>query len=272
MTRISIKKKPAYPPAPQLLQKVRSKLCSFCHFCCMLALALLASCSPDDDGACLRSMGELGSEERSLPPFDRLLLEDRLDVEYRYDSLYRVELSYGQNMLDQIRTEVQDGELRIYNSARCRWLRGLSLVPQLRIYAPGFSSLENRCSGSILFGDSLHSSYFSYDEYDANGEVQLLLSVDSCDIRQHTGRVILRARGRSGLTGLYSASVGRIYAGQLISDASSVNHSSFQPMEVHAGIYLFAGIYERGDLCYFGDPETIEPDILGSGSLSACGD
>lgn len=240
------------------------------HIGWMAALLVAAGCAKENRWDCVTGMGDMGTESRSLAPFASVYTQDRIDVDYRYDSLYRAEVRFGENLLKHIETEVVDGELRLQNTATCNWVRDLSTYPKVTLYAPAFSHLENRGNGDILFMDTLRSAQFHYTSYDSNGKVDLLLRCSEVEIVKHTGHCDLEVRGVTDLAQLYNAGVGRLEARRLRSPNTLVNNSSFQDMGVYSSGYLYVTLSRQGNVCYSGEPDLIEKEISGSGQVRAC--
>lgn len=73
-----------------------------------LGTIVLAGCGPIGSG-------EVVSDPRDLAPFDRVLVEEGLDVDLRIEpgASREVTVRYDDNLLDRIGTTVADGELRI---------------------------------------------------------------------------------------------------------------------------------------------------------------
>lgn len=233
---------------------------------------LLSACAEENRWDCFTGMGDVQSEMRSLPAFESIYTQDRIDLEYRFDSAWFIEVTFGENLLDHIHTEVVNGQLRLQNTATCNWVRDLSIKPSVVLHAPHFSHIENRGTGHIDFLDTLRVSTFTYEEYEANGEVNLLLYCDESSIELHTGRCKVQVSGLSGLSQIYSAGVGQLDAERLLSAITLVNNSSPQPMRVHSDGYLYAFIGRQGSICYAGNPSQIEVEREGSGALTACSD
>lgn len=60
----------------------------------LLAISL-TSCNEDAGWDCLKSYGQHVTETRYLSPFTGLVFYDNLIVTYHQDSVYRVEVSFG---------------------------------------------------------------------------------------------------------------------------------------------------------------------------------
>jgi hypothetical protein len=228
---------------------------------------LLAACEKDNRWDCVKSLGDEQTEVRPLPPFTAVYIEHKIDLTYRYAEEYRIEVTFGENILPHLETEVRDGALYITNNARCNWVRDLTVKPEMVLYAPSFSYMENRSSGHITFVDTLHSDIFTYEEWNANGQNQLLIHSGRANIYKHTGSTLLVVNGVADTAAVYSASTGKLNTSGLISSYVNCNNSSIQDIVLYSSGYLFAIVYERGNILYTGNPTQIEQVLNGSGMV-----
>jgi hypothetical protein len=235
----------------------------------IMLVILLAGCAKENRWDCFKSYGDEITEERILDPFHSVHVKDRVDVEFHRDSIYRVEVRFGENIIEHIESRVEAGELHISNVATCNWVRDLSKRPLVRIYAPDLSYFENRCSGDIHFADTLYTDKFRYEQWESNGNVTLLLNTDFTEIQMHVGYCDVTVYGRTSVAELYSLSNGRLNARGFISPVTLSNNSSIQNIKLYAGEYLYAEVNGSGSIFYVGDPEVIDTSISGSGTVES---
>ncbi|MCZ4409315.1 DUF2807 domain-containing protein [Cryomorphaceae bacterium 1068] len=231
-------------------------------------LLITASCGKENRWDCFKSYGDKTTETRTLGEFDSVFLESNIDVEYHYSTDYLIEVVFGDNIIEHIKTDVEDGELKISNETTCNWVRDLSKRPLAKIYAPTLAYMENRCSGDITFVDTLYSDEFIYEQWESNGVANFLVENDLTIVKMHVGYCDVTISGNTGQAEFYSASVGRLRARNLISPITLSNNTSIQDMELYAADYLYAEINLNGDIRYAGEPEEIDENISGSGMLS----
>jgi hypothetical protein len=229
---------------------------------------ITAACGKENRWDCFKSYGDKTTEIRTPGEFDSIFLESNIDVEYLYSTDFRIEVVFGDNIIGHIKTDVENGELKISNETTCNWVRDLSKRPLVKIYAPTLSYMENRCSGDITFIDTLRSDEFIYDQWECNGVANILVDNDRTVIKMHVGYCDVTISGQTDQAEFYSASVGRLGARNLISPITLSNNTSIQDMEVYAADYLYAEINLNGDIRYAGEPEEIDENISGSGILS----
>lgn len=233
----------------------------------LLAL-LLFGCAKENRWDCFKSYGAEKTEVRELAEFDAIYIDNRIDMIYRFDSTYRAEIRFGENIIQHIKTEVSEGNLTITNNSTCNWVRDLSKRPLVTIYAPEFSYMENRCSGDITFRDTLKTNSFEYDQWESNGIARFLIVSDFTRVSMHVGYCDMEISGRTEVAEFYSASAGRLMARGFLSPVTLSNNSSIQNMELSAIEYLYAEVNGSGSIFYSGDPDVIDSNISGSGTVA----
>ncbi len=233
----------------------------------ILLSLLICGCAKENRWDCFKSYGDEVTETRSISAFDAVFIDQRVDFEYRYSDNYLVEVIFGENIIEHIKTKVEEGSLQITNDATCNWVRDLSKKPLVRVYAPRFSYMENRASGDIEFVDTLVTETFTYEQWESNGVTTLKLNNNLSQIIMHVGFTDVTVIGETDRAELYSAATGRLNARDLISPITLTNNSSIQDIQLFASEYLYGEINERGSIFYAGDPPEIDANVSGSGVL-----
>lgn len=236
-----------------------------CLFALVISGFLLTSCL--EEGGCFTGFGERRTEVREFPHFDRVFLEGRLDVTYYRDSAFRVEVSYGHKLMESISTKLEGNTLRISNEVACKGLRDPGKVARIAIYAPEIAYLNNKLAGDLSFHDTLRTGSFTYEQWQSNGEIRLILNTDTAKVFAHVGYTHITVAGRTDVAEIYSVSSGPLEALNLRSRLLWANNSSTRDMTVYASEYLFAFVGRNGGIRYAGDPDVVETDIVGSGSV-----
>ena len=73
------------------------------------------ACNKESAPDFLSSFGKVVTIEKKLQTFNRVFIQDEFDVELIQDSQNRIEISYGENVVDKISAEVMEGELILKN-------------------------------------------------------------------------------------------------------------------------------------------------------------
>ncbi|WP_190242578.1 GIN domain-containing protein [Hymenobacter lapidiphilus] len=109
----------------------------------------LAGCQKDNEAGCFTSTGNIITERRSLPPFQRLTTYDNITVVLVQDTATYAEVRAGKNLQDDIRLEVTDGMLTVRNSSRCNWVRRYDAPREVTLHLPQLTDLFLRGQADI---------------------------------------------------------------------------------------------------------------------------
>ncbi len=234
----------------------------------LLVFFVSASCDRDSGSNCARKLGDETTEIRYPGTFSRIYTADKVNINYRYADSCFVEVTYGKNIIDQIETSVSQSTLTIANNSTCNFVRNLSIVPEVTVFAPTLENIENQSSGDITMLDTLKSNFFQYEQFKANGEIKLILLTDTAQIYVHTGYSGVTVSGKTFKAALYNRSSGKLDAHEFSAENTFVNNSSIQDIRCVAHNYLYGEIHLSGNIYYLGHPVLVETNIYGTGTVS----
>lgn len=205
-------------------------------------MILFISCNSENSWDCVQTMGDIVEEERELNEFTRLFAYDRVDVKLVQDTVHKVIIRSGKNLMSDIITKSKDGVLEIQNKNTCSIVRNSNHIPHLEVHFKNLTNLRVYNSQLFYSEDTLNfddlliwkisngtlrltldarSVYFFSKEYgDAyfygnsdgvNIEHEGVGLIDFSAIQAKRGRVLSIGAGRSRLycTDLFNAEVER---------------------------------------------------------------
>ena len=219
---------------------------------------ILLGCDKEEGWNCTKKSGDNVLDIRETGSFESVKASGKMNVTYRYAATEYVEIWFGKNVVGDITTKVENGRLYIENQTTCNWVRNLSKTPEVTIYAPSLTFFENKIAGDIHFADTLKSPSFHYDQWDANGVIDLLVEAEELNVFAHTGYAEIDVRGTAFTAQLYSGSVSIFNATELITTNVLVNNSSTYDITCHAGNYLYGAINSSGNIRYLGSPDLVD--------------
>jgi hypothetical protein len=229
---------------------------------------LLLGCQREQWDDCITSTGSMTNEERSVPPYHTIELDDRIDLVLLPSSQGLITVTAGRNLLGQVRTEVEDGVLRISNENTCNWVRSFKPRITVRTPAQGLERLVLRGTGNVSCVDTVRAASLAIEQWGAQGTTDLRVAVDHIEVGLHTGAGDVVLRGRcDGEARLYSGIMGPIDASALRAARVAVNNSGITDIRCWAEEELQVHIGDAGDVYFRGDPPAIVTDIQGSGRL-----
>ncbi|WP_165768370.1 GIN domain-containing protein [Hymenobacter amundsenii] len=110
---------------------------------------LLSGCDKESEAGCFTNTGRIVTEARALPPFHVLTTYDNISVVLVQDQQTYAEVRAGQNLQDDIRLEVTDGELTVRNTSRCNWVRRYDTPREVTLHLPQITDIFLRGQADI---------------------------------------------------------------------------------------------------------------------------
>jgi hypothetical protein len=204
--------------------------------------------------------GDLVSEDRDEKDFHAIYLDASGDVEVTKDSVFHVEVSCEENIIDDLETEVEDGVLKIYFTRSV-----VNTDLRVRVSAPGFDAFEVSGSGDIVVKKAISGTKLSVN-VDGSG------SVDVQDASFDEAKVTISGSGDVILDGMAEhldvsvSGSGDLDALDFPVKTARVNVSGSGKVLLDVSNFLEAIVSGSGDIEYRGNP-TVDKQVSGSGSV-----
>ncbi len=225
-----------------------------------LALAFVPGCifvvNADSDGwewldsnDAVHGSGNAASESRTLSPIRRIVSHGSIDVDVRIGETQSVSVRADDNLLEWVRTSVDDGTLEIRWRSRHGRGASSSTSPRVEVVVRSLERLELNGSGDALVR-GLKGDSFAID-VSGSGDARAEGAVDRLTVE-------LSGSGDVELYGLEARTV-------------EVTVSGSGDAEVSARESLRVDISGSGDVDYRGDPKSLERNVSGSGDIERAG-
>jgi len=203
---------------------------------CVLLMTLTA-CTKDT----IEGSGTPISEFRDVAYFSKVSSEGVFEVTITQGDFQSVEITADDNIIQRVKTEVVDNELRLYLDDRN--YKGISL--KANIVAERINGIKNSGIGNVLISNVDEGGNFNVDN-SGTGDITIVGNAES---------LTLRNEGDGTYRGFQFA----------VSDCDIEIFGSGN-CEVHATRSLNVNIEGSGDVYYKGTP-SIDVDISGSGQV-----
>lgn len=96
----------------------------FTIFCLLFTLL---SCDSESANDCIKSAGSVERRDiHDLPSFQAIRVEEGVELILSQDSVQKVTIEFGSNLMNNVSVEVIDSELILKNQATCNWVRDYS--------------------------------------------------------------------------------------------------------------------------------------------------
>ncbi len=161
---------------------------------CIFLLFLL-SCKKENMCDCIKSTGKIKFQERIVGDFSNIWLEDNINIILKPDTINKITIEAGENLLKLIHTEIKNNYLYITNENRCNWVRKFDIPINAYISLKKLDTISYWGSGNISCTDTLKNAIFQIDVHDGSGTVDLTINTYESRLKIHTGPPTLNIDG-----------------------------------------------------------------------------
>lgn len=202
---------------------------------------LFAGSSCQYIGKGVRGSGNRKTEKRTLPSFKSVEASGAFEVNIVCQQSQTFEIEGDDNLLPIIKTDVKNGNLRVYSDTQY----SASKPIELRISMPDLEKYISSGAGDV------HLSGVKND--------QLVLS--------NTGATNIVAAGQTTLVDIESSGAGNIETNDLHAERAKISVSGAANVEVYATQQLDVSVSGIGSVTYSGNPPVVNKSVSGIGSV-----
>ena len=122
-----------------------------------ILIAVIIGCSKEQRDDCFTSLGNDITTSRDIESFTQLKVSDRIEVVLSNDSTLqnRIEFTAPENLLPQIKSEVIDGQLQLFNTNTCNFVRSFNYSIKARIYAKEIEEIRIESIATVSTKDTI---------------------------------------------------------------------------------------------------------------------
>ncbi|MGQ9846940.1 MAG: GIN domain-containing protein [Bacteroidales bacterium] len=211
-------------------------------------------------------MGENIQETRLVSSFNCLKINSLMDVYWHLDTVNKVVIYSGKNMMAHIKTEVKDNKLIITNENKCNWLRRYQRI-KVHVYSRAFKYIELYGSGDFYMEDTLYSDSIMVNNWSDISKVKLLVHCNTFSYSQNAGTGDTYIYGRAGVSYLWVMGYGYVFANNFKTGYNYITHKSTGQLYVNVEKEVGARLFSLGNLYVYGRPYKIEKEIYSSGNV-----
>lgn len=235
-------------------------------FTFLILLLGLNSCKKGDPTDCFKSTGSDITQEREATTFDKIILNDNVNLVLTQSDDYSISVTGGKNVLKKVRTDIDDRVLMIENRNSCNWMR--SFNREITVYASfeNILEIEYRGSGDISCTNTIIQDSLTFHVWEGAGKVEMNVDMARNYVYFHIGTANIHYQGRAHLSYLTASSFGPIYAQNLESTFTFISNEGSNNCYVQADHTLEATISSLGSIYYWGGAEVLL-NKTGSGNL-----
>lgn len=235
-------------------------------FVSLLMIIGLFSCKREGLGDCFVSTGDIVDEQRMLVPFHHIEVYDRLELTYTQADFNGVNIVAGENLLELISTEVENGTLVIENRNTCNWVRSFNPVIKIEIFSTDLSEITYFGHGTLDFNNQLNTDTFLVNMWESSGDLSFNVDAIYVELKSHTGTGTITCIGEADELVAFIGGNGFVESLDCQADKVLAVNENTGELRINCQQNLKANITSRGDIFYRGSP-SIELNNSGSGRL-----
>lgn len=222
----------------------------------IILIISISSCKKENCFDCFKGVGKQISEERKFDDFKIITINDPFTIFLIQDSLNKLELIGGENLISSISSEINNNELIINNHNKCNWARSYKKSKiTLNIHLTQLDSLYIIGECDVFSKDTLFLNKCRID----------VQTVGSVDLKVKAKELIFWPIGNgdftiSGSTNYYflgSLGAGNIYSNNLKSHFTTVTCRSVANNYVYSDNILIIDELGYGNIYYYGNPDSV---------------
>jgi hypothetical protein len=217
---------------------------------------------------CFHGTGDVVSEERNLPLIQGVYLTSNVDLIVHVDSVRRMRVTAGENLVEGIETKVESGILQIRNTNKCNWVRKLDPKLEVEIWTDQLESIFiEDGNGDVTFTDTLKGKIFRMDIFNGLGNYHTKTNSEIITLAIHNGPADIVSEGTADNLYMYHVGYGKMNCLLLESKNVYINNRGTNDIYTNALNILDAKIEYIGNIYYKGNPGTITQQITGTGKI-----
>jgi len=219
-----------------------------------ITLISLSSCEKYD---LLKGSGKTIVIERQLLDFGSIEVNDLFEISLMKDSSNKVIISGGENLLDKIKTDINNNSLIISDNNTCGWTRSYEDKIQIEIHYKTLNHLILNGEATVKCKNTIEMSNLAIDVHSGIAILDLNLNCESMNFNVHGGTGNYFLSGKIGYCYTYINGNGYLFADSLKTDFMYINNSSTGDLHINVIKELEYTIKNRGNIYYTGDPYKI---------------
>ncbi len=218
-----------------------------------LLLTGMAGCQKP---SCLSDAGLASQTVRTAAPFSKIVLHDNINLVLKQDTVEKITVEGGKNLLPQIATTINQNTLTIENKASCNWLRRPG--EKITVYASvkHLEQVDYNGSGNITSTNTLTSPRLFFYSYEGAGNIDVALQAEVAGAYIHQENADITLRGSSNQFFSYTNARGTIDLKDLVVKNMVIEYGAVRHATINVTENLDVIIYHTGNLYYKGSPQV----------------
>ena len=236
------------------------------HFFLLVFIGcIIVSCGKENRWDCFKRTGDIVSEERQLDNFSTLETADNIEVIIIQDTLNKIIIEAGENLLGLVTSDVENGVLYLKNNNKCNWARSYKPKVIAYLHCIQLDSIVHNGYGQMTNNGLFIANHLNIS-INNNGNVDMNIDAVYCEVDLHQSGDLILA-GNCNTLGLWTSGNNWIRCSTLNVTTAFIETKSTGNALLNCSYKLSAIVNGSGDVIYSGSPQIIETQIIGTGSV-----
>ncbi len=229
----------------------------------ILSLLMLMSCKKSNERRCVKSSGKNQSTTINDIDVTSIEVNDNILLILVNDSLNKIELNGGENLIEFIKYDFIGGKLSFFNTNKCNFLRKEDAITVVYHYTT-LDSLFINGFGNIYSEDTIKNDIYIYAE-ESFSSIDLTFDNQNTTIIGQIGSIETVLHGRCSNLYMYSNGAGKMDARDLFCKNAHGHSQSLGDFYLNASEYLNIELRSAGNFFVFNAENAVQ-NILNEGS------
>jgi hypothetical protein len=231
------------------------------------------SCAKDNAPDCIQSAGVVMTIEQNIEPFDRILVNENIELFLLQGSEYHLKIESGEHLISDVNYTIDNsGLLTLSDNNQCNWVR--SYVPtKIFVTTPILKEIRSntqytiKSEGMLTFPNlKLISENFNEDNI-SSGDFNLIVQNESLSIiSNNISQFFISGSTDTLFVGFYSGTTA-FFGANLLAQNVEISHRSSHDITVHPVQSLSGVLRSTGNLISVNEPPNVDVSVLYTGSL-----
>jgi len=233
----------------------------------IILLLLLLSCTKGHQCDCFVSNGKEFEEQRDLAPFTEIEINNVFDVTFKIDTVYKIKITTGKNLISGIETKVENNRLYIKNTNKCNWTRKYIGKAKLEITLNKLTYLNLKGSCDVNCNDTLFENEIRIDDWADISNVNLLINCSTLTFALHAGTGNINLKGNVGVGYYWNHGYAYFNFYELPTAHCYIMNNSTGNCYLTVKDEIGAKLYGNGNIYMKGNPSIITVNCYGLGEF-----
>ncbi|MCR9174181.1 MAG: DUF2807 domain-containing protein [bacterium] len=232
-------------------------------------LLAVASCKKAEDRSCFKSAGPETTIVRDLENFHGIFVGPNVNIVLIQDGADQVHITGGQNLVNFITSDIEDGVLRIVNENKCNFLRSYKHEVTVEVHYSGMSFIEFEGTKPISSQTTMTGNNLTVVIRDGAGLVDLDLAYNNMNLTITNGWGNFDLSGSVGnlVMNIRNNGFGSTYDLDVTNAIDIVSNTAGLIQVNTEGADCNIQLQSTGDVWYIGSPNSLTSTELGEGVL-----